>query len=144
MTIIKIKCFRGRLNEAKDAEMSTLLQEARIRVRPNEECRVQTARLVRFNTDSMLCGYEFSKDACQGDSGGPFFIETDPNRYEVFGVVSFGDGCGRTFPGIYGRLSEPNTLHWIKTYINRWRGSTCIDPVKQSQSNGFVMFQQQI
>lgn len=64
----------------------------------------------------------------QGDSGGPFFIETDPNRYEVFGVVSFGDGCARSFPGIYGRLSETNTLNWIKQFIRQWQGDVCRDP----------------
>lgn len=45
--------------------MSILLQEARIKVKRNDECRRQTSRLLRFNTDSMICGYEYSKDACQ-------------------------------------------------------------------------------
>lgn len=70
----------------------------------------------------------------QGDSGGPFFIETDPNRYEVFGVVSFGDGCARNIPGIYGRLSYPNTLSWIKQYIKIHQGNVCTDPAKKPLS----------
>lgn len=70
-------------------------------------------------------------DIFKGDSGSPFFIETDPNRYEVFGVVSFGDGCGRPFPGIYGRIAERNTLNWINTYMAQTHGDVCSDSRKQ-------------
>jgi secreted trypsin-like serine protease len=71
----------------------------------------------------------------QGDSGGPFFIETDPNRYEVFGVVSFGDGCAKSFPGIYGRIADSFTLNWINQYIQRGRGNVCKDPLRKTPKN---------
>ena len=120
-----------------NAPMAAHLMETKIRVKHNQECRVEVKRLVDFNDESMICGYEFQKDACQGDSGGPFFIETDPNRYEVFGVVSFGDGCARNFPGIYSRLSEPQTLLWIKTYIYNTDGNVCEDPMKTNKQSLF-------
>lgn len=76
----------------------------------------------------------------QGDSGSPFFIETDPNRYEIFGVVSFGDGCARNFPGIYSRLSNPQTLLWVKTYIYNTNGDVCKDPLKETKPSLFEEF----
>lgn len=72
---------------------------------------------------------QLSFEIFQGDSGSPFFIETDANRYEVFGVVSFGDGCGRSFPGIYGKISEKNTLNWIRQYMAQTNGNVCSDPI---------------
>lgn len=100
MVCIVVRCiqlsmmelFRGRLSEERDAKMASYLQETKIHLKPNDECTVAVKRLVEFNTKSMICGHEYNSDACQGDSGGPIFIETDPNRYEVFGVVSFGEG----------------------------------------------------
>lgn len=45
--------------------MAVVLMETRIRVKPNDECAVETVRLVQFNVESMICGYEFNTDACQ-------------------------------------------------------------------------------
>jgi MYXO-CTERM domain-containing protein len=33
-------------------------------------------------------------DTCQGDSGGPVFIQLDDGSWRVFGITSYGDGCG--------------------------------------------------
>lgn len=57
--------FRGRLSEEREAKMATHLQELRIRVKPNPECARDVKRLVNFNPESMICGYEYNKDACQ-------------------------------------------------------------------------------
>lgn len=45
--------------------MAAYLQELRIRVKPNPECARDVKRLVTFNPESMICGYEYNKDACQ-------------------------------------------------------------------------------
>lgn len=74
----------------------------------------------------------------KGDSGGPFFIETEPNRYEVFGVVSFGDGCAKKFPGIYGKITDPSTIRWIHNYIYQTRADICLDPAGEAARNGRV------
>lgn len=70
----------------------------------------------------------FLKNPLQGDSGGPLFIETDQNRYVVFGVVSFGDGCARPFPGIYGKLATSLTHGWIMSMIAQTPASLCSVP----------------
>lgn len=56
------------------------------------------------------------------------FIETEPNRYELIGTVSFGDGCARAFPGVYGKVATVTTLNWIRNYIDDSNGEVCNDP----------------
>jgi len=33
-------------------------------------------------------------DTCQGDSGGPVYVQIDDGSWRVFGITSYGDGCG--------------------------------------------------
>ena len=68
--------------------------------------------------DSLMCaGGEKGKDTCQGDGGSPLACrsKTDPNRYEVVGLVAFGIGCGENgIPGVYANINRPETLEWIE------------------------------
>jgi hypothetical protein len=41
------------------------LQEVKIKVKPNEQCRADLRQIAAFNEESMICGYEANKDACQ-------------------------------------------------------------------------------
>lgn len=68
---------------------------------------------MKLFTDNMICAgaIEGGKDSCQGDSGGPLLMLED-SVYTQFGVVSFGQGCGRKgFPGVYTKVV--NYLQWI-------------------------------
>lgn len=56
-----------------------------------------------------LCYGEANADACYGDSGGPLADSTT-----VYGIVSFGDGCGVS-PGVYTKVSHYR--RWIKRII---------------------------
>ncbi|XP_043069899.1 trypsin alpha-3-like [Drosophila bipectinata] len=95
---------------------------------PNEIVNVNLVILSRDKCDAygysfqggMLCvanpSYDDS-DSCEGDSGGPLICDG-----KVYGIVSFGRGCGEPrFPGIYtdvylylkwimNDLSPPNTV----------------------------------
>lgn len=53
------------MNEEMNAPMASHLMEAKIKVNRNKECKVEVKRLVDFNDESMICGYEFNTDACQ-------------------------------------------------------------------------------
>jgi Trypsin len=41
------------------------LQEVRIKVKRNEDCKRDLQKIAAFNDESMICGYENHKDACQ-------------------------------------------------------------------------------
>ncbi|XP_042905300.1 chymotrypsinogen B isoform X2 [Parasteatoda tepidariorum] len=93
------------------------LHQAEVPVVGLDECRQSYAN---YNiSDKMLCaGYKQGRiDSCAGDSGGPLLIEKN-NKWTVYGVTSFGDGCGEKGKfGIYSDVSK--FVHWIKRTIAR-------------------------
>lgn len=71
---------------------------------------------------SQLCvgSSRGGEDSCQGDSGGPVFAGDGP-AMRVFGVVSYGNGCGRKgVPGVYTRISH--FAQWIDENTARLNG----------------------
>ncbi|XP_053667771.1 transmembrane protease serine 9-like [Anopheles marshallii] len=104
----------GTLKE--DGKPSCILQEVEVPVLSNEVCSTQTNYTASMITDNMMCaGYlgVGEKDSCQGDSGGPLIAEREDKRYELIGVVSWGNGCARPYyPGVYTRVTR--YLDWIR------------------------------
>jgi len=64
--------------------------------------------------DSNICAGAIQgggRDSCQGDSGGPMACKAR-GLWEIAGVVSWGDGCGKSMsPGVYTRVTS--FLPWI-------------------------------
>ncbi|XP_058791265.1 transmembrane protease serine 9-like [Phymastichus coffea] len=102
----------GTLKE--NGKASCLLQSVDLPVMSQTDCRINTDYKPRAITDNMMCaGYsEGKKDSCQGDSGGPLVVERADGKYELIGVVSWGNGCARAgYPGVYSRVTR--YLDWI-------------------------------
>ena len=66
-----------------------------------------------FPEKEICAGFEDGRtDACQGDSGGALICMRN-KKWSLYGVVSWGEGCGRPLkPGIY--TSVPYFYNWIK------------------------------
>lgn len=108
---------------SEGGKTSRLLQETRLKVLEEEECKENDQIGKLFKPDSMMCTFAPGTDACQGDSGGPLFIQTAANRYEQIGVTSFGIGCAKNLPAVYTKVST--SLEWIHSVINK--ADTCQD-----------------
>ncbi|XP_051021667.1 complement factor I [Acomys russatus] len=74
----------------------------------------------RYYEKEMLCAGtdDGSIDACKGDSGGPLVCEDINNVTYIWGIVSWGENCGRPeFPGVYTRVA--NYFDWISYHVGR-------------------------
>ncbi|KAK2715094.1 phenoloxidase-activating factor 2-like isoform X2 [Artemia franciscana] len=80
------------------------------------ENRLRSTRLgpiFQLDRTSFVCaGGEPGRDACQGDGGSPLVCETEPNRFEVVGLVAWGIGCAEPgIPGVY--VNVASYVDWI-------------------------------
>uniref|UniRef100_A0A3Q1M2A8 Complement factor I n=1 Tax=Bos taurus TaxID=9913 RepID=A0A3Q1M2A8_BOVIN len=74
----------------------------------------------RYFEKEMQCAGtdDGSIDACKGDSGGPLVCQDVNNVTYVWGVVSWGENCGKSeFPGVYTKVA--NYFDWISQHVGR-------------------------
>ncbi|KAK2184542.1 hypothetical protein NP493_263g03033 [Ridgeia piscesae] len=118
------QCYTCTLSSAGTGDR-TVLRQVSLPIVDTPTCRTYYPGQI---TDVMFCAglREGGKDTCQGDSGGPLVCRTGSGPWSLYGVTSWGQGCGiRRKLGVYTRVSEFRL--WIDQTIN---GTAPVNPCK--------------
>nr|XP_020861053.1 ovochymase-2 [Phascolarctos cinereus] len=104
-----------------DGEKSNKLQQLEVPILDSDVCQEYYQNLSVGVSQRMFCaGFpsKADKDSCSGDSGGPLVCSLeDSGLYALFGITSWGFGCGRlNYPGVY--TSVTLFTDWIKQHLN--------------------------
>lgn len=93
------------------------LQQASLEAWTPEECIAALSGHGNiYNPDNMICAKgKRNQDTCQGDSGGPL-VCTANNKATLFGITSFGIGCGGPTPGVYTKTAS--YIRWMFLIMN--------------------------
>jgi len=100
-----------------DGPLAEQLEMVKLPIISNDECMKwynSSGSRQFIPTYTFVCaGYqEGERDACSGDSGGPLVVNRDDGRSMLWGIVSWGIGCGTAGrPGVYTRVSQ--FVDWI-------------------------------
>ncbi|XP_053341159.1 transmembrane protease serine 13b [Clarias gariepinus] len=108
----------GTTEEGED-HGSIQLMEVEVEIIDRSLCNTAYKGLI---SNDMLCAGDMNggKDACQGDSGGPLVCQDDDGHWYLYGVTSWGIGCGRVNrPGVYTDVHS--YVAWIHSKIEEYR-----------------------
>ncbi|XP_064083368.1 trypsin II-P29-like [Macrobrachium nipponense] len=97
---------------------STLLKHVEVPIVAKKSCKEAYPDHV-ISPNTFCAGSTKQKsDTCQGDSGGPLVCSND-RAWTVYGVTSYGDGCGRKMNyGVYTEVA--NYMGWIADVMSRY------------------------
>lgn len=100
-------------------EFSQVFKFATAHVFSSAECnRFAGAGYTRNDGTQFCIGYEQGGiDTCQGDSGGPAIVKID-GAWTLIGVVSFGDGCGKSNkPGVFTNIAHRSISGFLQNNL---------------------------
>ncbi|XP_030309580.1 hyaluronan-binding protein 2 isoform X1 [Calypte anna] len=110
-------CFISGWGITEKDEPSRRLLDASVKLISQKKCNAPRA-YDNMLDEGMFCAGNPQRptaDSCQGDSGGPLTC-VDNGSYYVYGLVSWGDGCGlKNKPGVYTHVTT--FISWIKSKI---------------------------
>ncbi|XP_072027600.1 low-density lipoprotein receptor-related protein 2-like [Amphiura filiformis] len=101
---------------AEGGHYARYMKEVSLPIRGRKTCASATKYL--FSKFMFCAGNpKVEGDACEGDSGGPFAV-LDRGRWNLVGLVSWGEGCARE--GKYGYYTKvPKFVSWIQNQIRK-------------------------
>ncbi|XP_051883885.1 hyaluronan-binding protein 2 isoform X2 [Pristis pectinata] len=107
------ECHISGWGQTETEASSNQLLHTKVRVIADQRCKDPESYGSAINHTMFCAGsLDGSVDSCQGDSGGPLTCLKN-GRYQVYGIVSWGDRCGvKNKPGVYARVTA--FLNWIK------------------------------
>ncbi|XP_043738407.1 ovochymase-1-like [Cervus elaphus] len=105
---------------SKEGGLASRLQQIQVPVLEREVCeRTYYSAHLGGISEKMICaGFAASggKDVGQGDSGGPLVCKHEKGPFVLYGIASWGAGCGQPRkPGVFARVS--GFLDWIQSKI---------------------------
>ena len=107
MTQCVISGWGKTYDKQSDSALPTRLRGAVVPLVTDSLCRSLEVHGAAFVPERMICAglLNGAVDTCQGDSGGGLVCPAPDGSWQVVGIVSTGDGCGRVGkPGIYTEL----------------------------------------
>jgi secreted trypsin-like serine protease len=111
-------CYAVGWGKMKDTHLfgTDVLREAHVPLVTDDVC--QEAFEYEITSNQMCAGFRRGGvDTCAGDSGGPLMCEIE-GRWHVYGVTSFGEGCGDKGKfGIYTKVT--NFSKWITDIMSK-------------------------
>ena len=112
-------CHVAGWGKTENGAQSPVILSTTVNIMSNAYC--SSRRLEMYTTltgEYSFCAgvKEGGRDSCDGDSGGPLYCRKG-DRYELFGITSFGKDCAvKNQPGVYTKVA--NIVLWIKEHIN--------------------------
>lgn len=97
-------------------KISNYLHWTTLQVIRRAECNLPRSYAGRID-GNVYCAGRQEVDSCQGDSGGPLLTTDKDLNFVLVGVVSWGEGCGKSYkPGVYTRI--PAFREWVTRNAN--------------------------
>ncbi|XP_034235276.1 uncharacterized protein LOC117641771 [Thrips palmi] len=102
------------------AGYSRLLRSAWLPILHTDACSAPSVYGKKAIVAGMFCAghLDGGADSCQGDSGGPMVCLSDQDRFTLYGITSWGHGCGMANkPGVYSNVAH--YLDWVHDKIRK-------------------------
>ncbi|KAE8736584.1 hypothetical protein FOCC_FOCC017961 [Frankliniella occidentalis] len=100
------------------AGYSRLLRSAWLPILSTDACSAPDVYGKKAIVSGMFCAGQLGggADSCQGDSGGPMVCLSEEDRFTLYGITSWGHGCGMANkPGVYSSVAH--YLDWVHDKI---------------------------
>jgi len=111
-------CYISGWGKTESKSTPYLLKATKVPIWGHDQCDTLLGHKIPGGLDEgMMCAghIQGGGDTCQGDSGGPL-VCNNRGSFTVFGLTSFGYGCGRArSPGVYAKVQY--YLSWIEEKI---------------------------
>ncbi|XP_054715404.1 venom peptide isomerase heavy chain-like [Uloborus diversus] len=110
--------YRGRGSPATDALQQVVLPIVN-RQKCNKIYEKYTLSIDGYITEKMICAGTKGRGVCNQDSGSPLFVTSSSGVSTIYGIASFGVGCGEDDDTPMVFLKVAPYINWIRDIISK-------------------------